>query len=250
MTHPQIPWHMGDVRAEDVQPDTEAPITLAPGRWTLHKTSTVPFVELLVAQNGKRLVTWGDVFEVPDGFTARVINASAHAGDITFAAIGTGLGSCPRPPSCVTIPAEFTVVGEAMAALYTSRWIDTRTARRCFLVLPGFQSGSMSWFITHRAPHRGRPYGANTSAVITTAPLLLNTRAMVTYNRVVPMGIGCGDNLDPASAAPEPTVQELRPHALLDALQVSGGVAAADALGFLAAEDPDVYINAFFVLEY
>lgn len=237
-----IPFRLGVVVEKNLAPLAESRSTVGPGRWCLHARSTIPFVSLTNPQMGGREITWGDSFEVPDGQAFRITNTSAHAGDVHLAAMGTGAGAAPRAPSAVTIPAAFVAVGNT----YVSRWIDTRTARRVFLCLPGLAQGNITATFEHQAPERGSPYGPGTSAL--TPPnvgTVVVARLCELYAEMVPAGIGSGQNLDTGGAS----LPELRPHALLDRARASLVAAEVDPLGFNTAPGPSL-INAFYVLEY
>lgn len=106
--------------------------TVPAGRWCLHTTSTAPFA-LIQAGKHARVITWGEVIEVPT--QGAVLNASAHLGDIHLAPVLDGVVA-PRPAQ-YSLPVEWTTVPAAgdVPAFLQTQWLDVRNARRAFLVV-------------------------------------------------------------------------------------------------------------------
>lgn len=226
---------VGDLLFRNVEADKSTNTALPDGTWCLSPRSTVPFVRLSSPTQGERTITWGETVPIEDGPVSVVVaNVSAHRGDVVLSNLGRG-GFPARAPGRITVPALFTADGQVLR----SQWLDTRTARRAFLALAGQASYQKTYTVRHRQDRTSTELAAGSPMVSGgSAPLAAYNLTPQTFGQMVPLGIGAGDVLDTLARS----LAEVRPHALLDAVQVQ--VAAAD---FNPAW-PDCL--AFFVLEY
>ena len=109
----------GDVVVRSLQPDEGAGLSLSPGVWCLQTRSTVPYVRV---ESGEytRTFTWGEALEIKK--PGKIINASAHAGDVYLAPVVAGVVS-PKPPALM-LPVEFAT--PPLLQQQVSQWFDVR----------------------------------------------------------------------------------------------------------------------------
>lgn len=247
MNTPPTAGALGVSIHRDLNPGEASAITLAAGRWALAPQSSLPFVEVL-AGGRSAPVTWGHVVEVPEGQSGQVRNVSLHSGDAVLVRCDS---APPRAPSAITLQAGWALTGEGEDAVWTTRQIDVRTARRVYLWVAGLSTtGSVQWTRTHRAFEIGRPNWDLSLAVLANNGVVVETLATTTFHVPLPCGIGSGQHLDTSAPAPGRTLQAVCPHALRDTVQVSATAAALDAVGFEVEVGSSVYRDAFFVVEY
>lgn len=113
----------GDVSVRSLQPDAGAELSLSPGVWCLQTRSTVPYVRV---ESGKytRTFTWGEALHIEQ--PGKIINASAHAGDVYLAPVVAGVVS-PKPPQ-VMLPVDFQTPPGLVTQV--SQWFDVRNVVR------------------------------------------------------------------------------------------------------------------------
>lgn len=117
-----------------VDPNKLSSTQVGPGLYSLNKRSNVPYVGLIGSAGFRKVISWGEVAEVPCGQLVTVSNASFHGGDIF---INKGPDMCNRP-SRITVPVPF-VLGnittpEGVETAWNSSFpCDTRAAKRAYL---------------------------------------------------------------------------------------------------------------------
>jgi hypothetical protein len=228
---PAIPWAQGETIFLNSDPGKPAAGgALVPGRWGLSTRSTVPFVEVQVSTTGLRVITWGEVLEIPDGQGGKVVNASAHKGDIRLSSLGVA-GVPPPRPRRVTLAVQWTV--NVTGNIWRTQAIDGRTVVRAFLAATAW-GNILAYTVYHRAALTGTGFNtaANSQATIA-GGVVADQHAIVGVINVRPLGIGTTDYTD---ANPGKTVPEWRPQCLLDSFYVE-------------TEQPPSH-DAFFLLEY
>jgi len=241
---PQIPWHSGEVIFRRVAPFS-APDggggQIGAGRWNLSPRSTVPFVNVKLGKSGTRVLTWGEVVDVPDDERAGIASASFHQGDIILEATGTN-ASAPTRPACITIPANVVLVDDG-GPTYRTGPLDVRMARRAYLAMPAgiapAAPASVIYTVNHRGPERGNAFAPGTLAA-TSEGVLVDSVPLSTFGTLLPLGIGSGRFLDTLGRS----FPEVRPMAFRDWLEVQLGQALGDAANFTPAAD------TLFVVEY
>jgi len=119
----------GLITIPSLAPLTRAGQTLPAGRWCLHTTSTVPWVEIQDSRH-TRTITWGEVIEVES--QGAVINRSWHTGDVQLSPVFDA--SPALRPSGYFLPAYWYLEGRAGQEL-VSEWLDVRNARRAYLAI-------------------------------------------------------------------------------------------------------------------
>ena len=237
---PTIPWRSGVVEALNVPAGatvggaTSQGTQLGPGSWSMSPMCTVPFVELVGGEMGSKVITWGEAVEIPQGRYAKLKNPCFHSGDIRMTAVGRN--SVGARPHSITIPAVV-VVGKDPPNTYTTREIDTRLARRVFLM--GWQfnlTAGITYTVVQRGTRRGLQYSPATAAA---GVGVLSFNKTVTGDiKYLDCGNGSGSYLDTAGKNAPDTV----PHALLDSLHVV--IPDNNVNGFNQSSD------LFFVIEY
>ena len=114
----------------DPQPNDEQTISLSPGVWCVHTSSTLPFLQVQ-AGDETRTLTWGEAVRLEK--QGKVVNVSAHTGDAWFAPVVEGVVA-PAPAS-ITLPAiiqEDVSVAVGQIGRWKSQYVDVRRARRVF----------------------------------------------------------------------------------------------------------------------
>lgn len=233
---PVIPWTFGELIVRALAPGPGAPggttlkpgsaaPAVPPGRWSVSSRTEVPYVQVQCGAFGSRVASWGDVVEIPERFQGTLSNASAHAGDVALEAIGTGQGYASKgPPGSLAVPTTFTQVGAAGTPWQTGV-VDTRLARRAYLVLalnpPALVS--LPYRVTYRPADSGG--GLPWTGAAGSFDWLVTAQR---YVSVLALGVGEGENREPAPG--NNTIATPRPHALSDQLRVT--IADAD---FVAA---------------
>jgi hypothetical protein len=209
---------------------------LGPGLWALHSRATVPFVRVNCGAIGSRNLTWGEVYEVPEGHFGQVINGSFHAGDIVLAEVGRG--TPPPRPARITVAAP--IVVDTIDGGNITPWVDTRLARRAYLA-GEFGGGStpISYTVQQQSPTQGAPVSPTGNAS-KNAGIVTSTILVVGPLHILPLGFASSEYLDPAGN----TYPDVRPMALQDRARVFVPQPTADAIGFMPQND------AFFILEY
>jgi len=117
-----------------VDPNKLSNTQIGPGKYSLNKRSNVPFVGLIGSAGFRKVISWGEVAEVPAGQLVTVSNASYHGGDIF---INKGPDMCNRP-SRITVPVPFNLgtiqTPEGLETAWNSSFpCDTRAAKRAYL---------------------------------------------------------------------------------------------------------------------
>ncbi len=235
----QIPFQTGESLHKALPPGEISQHSLAAGRWMLSPRATVPYVTVQIPQWGGHEYSWGQMIEIPAGSQGTVQNTSFHTGDAVFDGAGSGIGFTGIPPGTVTVPANW--VGTAPGP-FKSAVLDTRRARRAYMCVAAQELllGPVIMVIHYLAQRRGNAFGPLTFAA--TIGVLNSLSVTVGYTNVIPLGIGSGQNREPAPGAN--SLPELRPMAMLDALYLT--VDPGDALS--ASAPP--FLDAYFLLEY
>jgi hypothetical protein len=117
-----------------VDPNKLSNTQVGPGFYSLNKRSNVPFVGLIGSAGFRKVISWGEIAEIPCGQLVTISNASFHGGDIF---INKGPDMCNRP-SRITVPVPFTfgtiTTGEGDEKAWNSTFpCDTRAAKRAYL---------------------------------------------------------------------------------------------------------------------
>lgn len=229
---PVVPWRSGYIEALNIQPEaTAGGAQLGPGSWAMSAACTVPFVELVGGQMGSKVITWGEAVEIPEGHYAKLKNPCVHAGDIRMTAVGRN--SVAQRPHSIVLPAGVFVD----KALFRTREIDTRLARRVFLM--GWQlnlTAGLSYTVTQRGRRRGLQFSPATAAAA--VGFLAFTKTVTGDIKYLDCGNGSGTYLDAAGKNAPDTV----PHGVLDSLWVT----VDNTNGALFNTNSDL----FFVVEY
>lgn len=238
----EVPRVFGEVVYKRCEPGKliEGAGALGPGRWALHPRSTVPFVEIRVGSTAPRVFSWGEVYEIPRGHKGQVLNASYHRGDIILSAVAPG-SSAPARPASITVPCAWTTD----AVTNTSSELDTRLARRAYLVNPAAISplpAGLPLNIHYAAELRGDFVPTGAVAAVPASGRLPYAYTVAGFGAMIALGIGAGENLD--TAAVGRTLPDTRPMALLDHLYVTMLVVDAGPAGY------GVTSPTFFVVEY
>lgn len=177
--------------ARNVQPQAVSSIQLSGGKnkpfyYSLASTSTIPFAAVEGSGGIQKEFSWGEIIEIPPGITVNVKNSSRHAGDIIIQS-GTDHSNTPAR---ISFPIAFAPFGDSGDLLQQTGFIDTRRARRCYWVNPGFEAelDSRVYILGYYAQHTANPEGNN---IFDTASWLsavfMNVGDAITY---VPIGMG------------------------------------------------------------
>jgi len=137
-----------------VGPNVNSKTQLGPGVYSLNKRSNVPYVGLVGSSGFKKVMSWGELCEVPKGELVTVSNASYHGGDIF---VNKGPDMCNRP-SRITVPVSFVftphVTGEGTINAWTGVYpCDTRAAKRAYLNIDAFvdtRGGDLTMYVRGR----------------------------------------------------------------------------------------------------
>jgi hypothetical protein len=149
-------------------------------------------------------------------------------------------------PATVTIPAHLKLTNNYLGngPAFRSRPLDVRYARRAWLwiQLPAPLLAPLPYRVRHVAD-RGDSYDTPSLSGTTTFPqnILLDTHAQGVYGNALPLGIGSGRDLWPATVQ---TLPDLRPMALLDWLQFESDQNDLQNAGYTTGQ------AAFLTLEY
>jgi hypothetical protein len=138
---------------------------LGPGCWCLWTASTVPWVRIECAGRS-RVITWGEVFEIPPNQFGKIRNASAHAGDVLLAPVFDRVAA-PRPAQ-LSLPVLWDPIPLQAGVAASSQWLDVRTARRAYLVLDSPAPLPVPFTIEHNFANltpEGLAYGRTASNV-------------------------------------------------------------------------------------
>lgn len=122
-----------------VDPNKLSNTQVGPGKYSLNKRSNVPFVGLVGSAGFRKVISWGEIAEVPAGQLVTVSNASYHGGDIF---INKGPDMCNKP-SRITVPVEYETGLEVSAGLFywTAKFpCDVRSCSRAYLVMDAFSN--------------------------------------------------------------------------------------------------------------
>lgn len=257
----QAPVNTTTIPVGFVQPQVPSQTQLGPGVYSLSKRSNVPFVALVGSSGYRKVISWGELVEVPCGQLVTVWNASYHAGDIWINK-GRDENNCPAR---ITVPVRFQEVTVDVVEGESNAWTplypcDTRSARRAYLCIdarvnPNFPAlpvfirgrrldGSMN--TDNSLAEYDPPYGPGVGFL---CALSYTGGQALTY---IPLGL---------NASPD---DDTRPHNLLDAGDVfillgdgTDLVTAFDWPASVGGEFSDVFPEspapapgAWYVLEY
>lgn len=173
---------------------------VGPGRWCVSPLTTVPLVSIETGMKGPRLLTWGQVLEVPEGAQGKVRNPCWHAGDVWLDGIGSGAGHSGLVPRQVTVAVDITLVPgpRPLTGYFRTSTIDTRFARSAHLVWepPGGVDGAFDYRVNYGAPSRSKNYTGTSAA--TAGSEWKTEQSVVGFLGVLPLGFHAGQNLEPA----------------------------------------------------
>lgn len=212
--HPEIPPTSGTLNFVRVDAEQGDAGPLGPGRWCVSPLTTVPMVSVDLGQRGPRLLTWGQSIEIPEGQHGKVRNASWHRGDLWFDGIGSGCGHTGLVPRAVTIAVDLVLVPGLRPGLgyYMTTKVDTRFARRAFLVWEPPADGVLEYRVNFGAPRRGLNYTGTTSA--TGGAEWKCDQKLRGYLGMMPLGLHSGQHYEPAPGLL--SLADPRPMALWD----------------------------------
>jgi hypothetical protein len=122
-----------------VGPGERSNYQLGPGLYSLNRRANVPFVQFIGSAGFRKVFSWGEITEVPEGQLVTVGNASYHGGDIF---LNRGADMCNRP-SRITVPVPYKLITFTQEDVSTAMWVcsypcDTRAAKRAYLNVDAF----------------------------------------------------------------------------------------------------------------
>lgn len=169
----------GLITIPSLAPLTRAGQTIPAGRWCLHTTSTVPWVEIQDSRH-TRVITWGEVIEIES--QGAVINRSWHTGDVQLAPVFDA--SPALRPSGYFLPAYFHTEGRAAEEL-VSDWLDVRNARRAYLALNIPDTNSLFLPVTLEHQTQSQPGAPGISRTVSPASVSYLAAGVITEIRTI-----------------------------------------------------------------
>lgn len=168
-----------------------------PYRYQLAVGTTTPYVQLMGAAGGQKMISWNEAIEVPAGEMVTVRNASYHTGDIV---INSGYDPAAIPSRItVPVPLQDIIVGETVAGVRGAFPVDTRRARRGFVA--NLPPTVLATTLNVYGEARERSHGINPSYAypVLPTPTFLNPQIIppATQPGLVPLGAGArpGDDV-------------------------------------------------------
>lgn len=128
---PPLSYNFATHRLGPTAPNGVASGQLGPGYYSLSTLSGVPYVQIAGGQGKEKLLSWGEMIHVPEGWLVSVLNASYHPGDVV---LNSGQDYAAMP-SALTVPASLTDDGNSQTNVQIPLWFcDVRRARRAYYV--------------------------------------------------------------------------------------------------------------------
>jgi hypothetical protein len=246
-----------------VPPGKAAPnLRISEGKWSLSSLSNVPFVTL-TGMGFSKTFSWGELVEVPKGCDCQVVNASKHMGDIYLNA-GWDYANRPArvtvPVPLVTIdlvtgvqtpypsvipPATIPTPPPAPFALSTMYPLDTRLARKAFLMMVyEIDIDEAQEFLIIGQPNTTSMNTFNIASLFEGVPWVFPKTGYVSSYRLEPLTRGV---LIPLGFLADRAECCNIPHALLDFATVIWNIQFTEGGSKLPVEFVPA---AFYVLEY
>jgi hypothetical protein len=193
------------------------------GSWySLSSQSNLPYVALTGAEGFQKTISWGETAYVPCGMLVTVQNASAHGGNLII----NGGQDVQNQPSRITVPVFVGSAGGEFDPSQALSQLDTRRAKRAYLVIDLFIVADLTVTVVGRAD-----------------------KSLPTENTIAPPNVGQGYQYDQVYTS-GPGLQmppiplgfrasqgdDSRPMILLDRVQVYFGSPVATPAAYYLAE--------------
>lgn len=191
----------GNFFAPSVPPLGLTDLRLSPGKYSLGVDSTIPFISLQGGGSSQKIISWGEMIEIPEGQTVTVKNESFMQGDIQ---INSGWDFAAKPER-ISVPVtveDFVEVTEegTLYGIQSTFPADTRRCRRGYLAAQFYTGAANQFTVRFRGKPQKHSYPGTDSATNEKTYTEIVVFPGATVGGIIPMGFSSnrsGSGLEP-----------------------------------------------------